>query len=166
MHDQPKNADAAIKLHKKIEKVDIAMMTTMTPEGHFRARPMYTTESDSSGIVWFFTSDQSAKVQEIQQNPQISLGYSAPDDDTYVSASGTAELIKDQAKMHDLYNPALKAWFPDGLDSSDISLLRVTIDSAEYWDVTSNAMLHLYGIAKAALTGKPPETNNEKLDIR
>ena len=166
MHDQPNNPDAAIKLHKKIEKVDIAMMTTMTPEGHFRTRPMYTTEVDSSGIVWFFTSDQSEKVREIQQNPQISLGYADPDDNTYVSASGTAELVKDQAKMHDLYNPALKAWFPDGLDSPDISLLRVTIDSAEYWDVTSNAMLHLYGIAKAAITGKPPETNNEKLDIR
>nr|WKN40002.1 pyridoxamine 5'-phosphate oxidase family protein [Tunicatimonas sp. TK19036] len=169
MHNQPTHPEAAIKLREKIEKIDMAMLTTEEPDGHFRSRPMSTTEVDSSGIVWFFTSDQSDKVKAIQRNPKVNLAYSDPKADTWISVSGTAELIKDKAKMHDLWSPVMKAWFAQGLDTPDIALLEVTVEKAEYWDVTSNVMVQLYAFAKATVTGKSARDevgNNEKLDIR
>ena len=70
--------------------------------------------------------------------------------------------------MHDLWNPMLKPWFPDGLETPDIALLKITADHAEYWDTSSNTMLHLYGMAKAALTGESArgDAEHEELDIR
>ncbi len=169
MHDQPKNPDAAIKLKEKLEKVKIAMLTTAEEaDGHLRSRPMYTAQAESTGVLWFFTSDHSGKVNTIQKDSHVNLGYSDPDSDTYVSVSGKAELIKDKAKMSDLWSAPMKAWFPKGIDTPDIALLKITVDSAEYWDVTSNAMLHLYGMAKAAITGKSArgDGNHEELHIR
>ena len=169
MNEQTAHPEAAIKLKEKLGDLKIAMMTTQVFDGHLHARPMRTSQIESTGTFWFFTSDKSAKVHELQRNNQVNLAYSDPDGDTYVSVAGHAELVEDKAKMHDLWNPMLKAWFADGVDTPDIALLKVTADSAEYWDTSSNAMVHLYGVAKAMLTGKSARNDageNEALDIR
>lgn len=170
MHNETKNSEAAIKLREKIEKVKIAMLTTEEKDGHLRSRPMHTTQADSSGILWFFTSDQSDKADVIEhKNRRVNLAYADADSDTYISVSGRAEIVEDKAKMHDLWNPALKGWFVKGLDTPDISLLKVTVDKAEYWDVTSNKMVQLYAFAKAVATGKSAREevgNSEKLNVR
>ncbi len=168
MHDQPSNPDAAIKLKEKIEKVKVAMLTTEEEDGHLRSRPMYTTEAESTGILWFFTSDHTDKASAIAHDSRVNLAYADPGADTYISVSGKAEIVKDKAKMHDLWNPSLKAWFPDGLDTPDVALLKITVDKAEYWDVASSKMVQLYGFVKATLTGKSARDagHHEKLDIR
>ena len=168
MHDQPSNPDAAIKLKEKIEKVKIAMLTMQEPDGHLRSCPMYTTETDSSGVVWFFTSDHTDKARLIQHNNNVNLAYADPDSNNYISVSGKAEIIKDKAKMHDLWNPSMKAWFAEGLETPDIALIQVTVDKAEYWDITSSVMVQVYGFVKSTLTGKSARDagKHEKLDVR
>lgn len=168
MHDQPKNPEAAIKLKEKLDKVKIGMLTTEEGDHTLRSRPMFTAQAESTGVLWFFTSDHSGKVGAIQHDSHVNVGYSDPNSDTYVSVSGRAEIIKDKAKMNDLWATPMKAWFPKGLDTPDIALLKITVDSAEYWDTSSNAMLHLYGVVKAALTGKSArgEGNQGELHVR
>ena len=169
MSEPTANPDAAIKLKEKVGDLKIAMMTTQVFDGHLHSRPMHTSAVESTGVFWFFTSDQSGKVHELQRSNQVNLAYADPDGDTYVSVAGHAELVEDKAKMHDLWHPMLKAWFADGLDTPDIALLKVTADSAEYWDTSSNTMVHLYGIAKAMLTGDSARGDageHEELDIR
>lgn len=170
MHEQPNNAEAAIKLREKIEKVNIAMLTTEEKDGTLRSRPMHTTKVDSSGILWFFTSDQSDKADVIEhKNRRVNLSYSNPEKDTYVSVSGRSEIVEDKAKMHDLWSPFMKAWFAQGLETPDICLIKITVEKAEYWDVTSNKMVQLYALAKAMVTGKSAREdvgNNEKLNVR
>lgn len=48
-------------------------------------------------------------------------------------------------------------WFPDGPDDSAIALIEVRVETAEYWDSPSSAMVYAYGYAKARLTGTPPD---------
>lgn len=168
MSEQTTNPDAAIKLKEKLDDLNIAMMTTQVASGYMHARPMYTSQVESTGTLWFFTSDKSGKITELQRDNHVNLSYVNADSDIYVSVAGRAELVEDKGKMHDLWNPMLKAWFPDGLDTPDIALLKVTADHAEYWDTSSNVMLHLYGVAKAALTGESArgDAEHEELDIR
>jgi len=170
MQTDSKNSDDAIKLKEKIEKVKIAMLTTEEKDGHLRSRPMHTTEVDSSGILWFFTSDQSDKADVVEhKNRHVNLSFADPDSNTYISVSGLAEIVEDKGKMHDLWNPGLKAWFAQGLDTPDIGLLKVTVNQAEYWDVTSNKMVQLYAFAKAMVTGNSAREdigNSEKLNNR
>ena len=44
-------------------------------------------------------------------------------------------------------------------------LIRVHPANGEYWDSPSSTVLHLYGYAKAALTGQSPKTEQEKVDL-
>ena len=169
MSDQPTHPDASIKLKEKLEDTKLAMMTTRLVGGHLHSRPMYTTQVESTGVLWFFTSDKSGKIKELQNDNHVNLGYINEDDNLYVSVAGRAELVEDKAKMNDLWTPAMKAWFADGLDTPDIALLKITADHAEYWDTSSSTMVHLYGMAKAALTGESARGDageHEELDIR
>lgn len=50
-----------------------------------------------------------------------------------VSVSGTGTTTHDPARMHALWNPTYRAWFPNGPDDPDSAILSVRIDRVEYW---------------------------------
>lgn len=156
------------KLGELIKDVKIAMMTTVDPDGSLRSRPMATQKAEFDGTLWFFTYASSAKVNEVEQTHEVNLSYAAPDSNTYVSVSGPAELVRDQAKAKELWNPILKAWFPKGLEEPDLALLHVTVEKAEFWDSPSSAMVHLAGFVKAIATGhayQPSPGEHEKITL-
>ncbi|RAU83246.1 pyridoxamine 5'-phosphate oxidase family protein [Pontibacter arcticus] len=154
------------KLIDKIKDIDIAMMTTMDDDGCLRSRPMRTMQTKDNGVLWFFTGYESAKSHELRHDAHVNLSYSKPSDNLYVSVSGKATLSKDRAKIDELWNPAMKAWFPEGKEDPNVGLIKVTIEKAEYWDSPNSAVVHLYGIVKAALTGERADPGeNKKINL-
>ena len=141
-------------LAEKIKGIRVAMMTTIHEDGTLRSRPMATLDMEFDGVLWFFTLESTPKVGEVQENPQINLSYVKPDDERYISISGTAQLVRDKQKIDELWKPFLKAWFPNGKDDPNLALLKVTVTVAEYWDGPSNKMVQLSYIAKSAATSK------------
>ena len=141
------------KLKGMLEGIDFAMLTTMAGN-KFRSRPMSTQEMDENGDLWFFTSDDTHKVEEIEADDRVLVAYSQPDDNTYVSVFGRAKLVKDRAKIEELWNPVHKAWFPEGLDDPHLSLLKVSVEEAEYWDSPNSKLVQIAGFVKALVTGQ------------
>ncbi len=143
------------KIYEKIKDVDIAMLTTADKEkGTLHSRPMSTNKQvDPDGTIWFFTYDDSLKADEVAQDNNVNLSYAEPAKQLYVSVSGTARIVKDKAKMQELWNPVLKAWFPDELETPNIALLKVSPTEAEYWDANSNKMVQLFQMVRAIVTG-------------
>jgi general stress protein 26 len=143
------------KLAKLIKGIRVAMLTTTEADGSLRSRPMHTQEAEFDGPLWFFTWVDSAKVHEIEHDQHVNLAYVNPSDEVYVSVSGRARLVRDQAKVNELWSPIHKAWFPKGVDDPNLGLLRVDVEKAEYWDSPSSKVVQLIGFAKAIVTGKP-----------
>jgi general stress protein 26 len=153
------------KLRELIEGIRIAHLTTINTDGTLRSRPMATQQMEFDGDLWFFTRRSTHKVDEIEAHPQVCVSYSVPDKDRHVSASGTAAMVDDRAKMEELWNPALKAWFPDGLDDPELTLIKVEVTRAEYWDSPSSKIVELIGFVKALATGKPADDMGENEEI-
>ena len=144
------------KIWEMIKDIDVAMLTSIDA-GHLRARPMWTMQDrEFRGTLHFFTRLSSHKMEEVQHNPEVGLAYSNPKTQDYVSISGRAQLSQDAELMRRLWKEPLRTWFPKGLDDPELGLLSVEVTMAEYWDSPSAAMVHLFGYAKAALTGRPP----------
>jgi general stress protein 26 len=157
--------EAVAKLNELIKDVRIAMLTTLDG-GHLRARPMATQQTEFDGTLWFMTSTKTHKVDEVRADNRVNVSYSDPDDNTYVSVSGRADVVTDRAKIKELWNPIYKAWFPDGLDDPTICLLEVHVDQAEYWDSSSSTLVQIAGFVKALATGKRADGGeNEKLNL-
>jgi general stress protein 26 len=164
-HDNEKKSDTKL-LAEKIKGIRIAMMTTLE-HGILRSRPMATQEMEFDGDLWFFTQADAAKVGEIEQHQQVNISYAKPDDNLFVSVSGTAELVHDQKKMKELWKPYYKAWFPKGLDDPGLALLKVHVESAEYWDAPSGKTGLLYAITKGMATkDKEAIGQDVKLDMK
>lgn len=153
-------------LRELIKDIRFAMLTTVDEDGFLRSRPMATQSAEFDGELWFFTEASSPKAGEVERDHRVNVSYAAPDDNRYVSVSGTARMVRDRAKAEELWKPALKAWFPEGLDDPDLALLRVQVEKAEYWDSPSSKMIQLAGFLKAVVTGKRIDPGeNEKLDL-
>ena len=158
--------EAREKLNELIKDIDFTMMTTIDTNGILRSRPMSTQNSEITDALWFFTSDQTHKTDEIEKDNRVNLSYAAPDDNAYISVSGTAEIVHDKAKMEELWNPVLKAWFPKGLDDPHICLLKVNPEQAEYWDSSSSTLVQIAGFVKAMVTGQSADGGeNEKVNL-
>jgi general stress protein 26 len=141
------------KLKTLVEGIDFCMLTTING-GQLRSRPMSTQELDENGDLWFFTSDETHKVDEIEADNRVNAAYSKPDDNVYVSVSGRAAIVKDRQKIEELWNPTLKAWFPDGLEDPTVCLLKISVEEAEYWDSPNSKIVQIVGFVKALVTGQ------------
>jgi general stress protein 26 len=143
-------------LRDRIKDVKFGMFTTRDDEGQLTSRPLTIQQVDDAGQLWFFVSTREGFTHELADQPSVNLAFADPGDHVYVSVSGQAELVHDRAKAEALWNPAVAAWFPQGLDDPDLALLKVEAHAAEYWDTANSKMVTLFALAKAAITGKPP----------
>lgn len=163
--ENPNNQDLE-KLIDLIKDIKTAMFTTAEIDGTLRSRPMRTQQTTPDGTLWFFTGQESNKTHEIKHDKHVNVSYMDDASNTYVSVSGKAKTVKDKAKIDELWHEPLKAWFPEGKEDPNIALIKVTIEQAEYWDTPSNAFVHLYGMAKAIITGEPAHPGeNKKIDL-
>jgi general stress protein 26 len=150
------------KLHEIIEGIRFAMLTTIDTEGHLRSRPMSTIEIESDHELWFFTHFNSEKTHEVELNQHVNVSYADPDRQKYVSVSGRANIVRDRNKMEQYWNPIYKAWFPNGLDDPNLSLIRVDIEQAEYWDAPSSRMVRALSHLAAFTRGEVSQTAENK----
>jgi general stress protein 26 len=157
--------EAIHKLQALIRGVRVAMLTTIVPDGGLRSRPMETAHSRFDGDLWFFTAADSPKVAEIVGNPQVNLSYAEPEDERYVSLSGTAHLVRDPKRIEVLWDDELRPWFPQGLEDPQLALLQVSVERAEYWDAPANSMVQLGGLVKRVVTGREAAGSHEKIEF-
>lgn len=146
----------SLKLKELVKGIHIAMFSTII-DGEIHSRPMATSEIDEDGTIYFFTKTNSEKVDEIKKDSTANVIYADPEKNTYVTVIGKTELSVDKAKIHELWSPMLKAWFPNGPEDPEVGLLKFTPAEAEYWDNSSSKMVNLFRMAKAAVTGTQPD---------
>ncbi len=150
------------RLATLIKDIKFTMLTTVSEDGTIHSRPMATQKIEVKsfdGTLWFFSKKNSFKNHDIESEQQVNLAYANPDDQKYASVQGRAMISEDKEKMRELWNPALKAWFPEGIDDPEISLIGVQVESAELWDSPPSKVVQLAGFVKATLTGKPLDQN-------
>lgn len=144
-------------LKTKIEEVRICLFTTLSQKDEFSSRPMATAKVEEDGSIWFFTNEYSLKSKEISKENEVTLGYSNPSDNTYITVNGKAELVDDRVRKEAYFSAPVKAWFPDGVDDPRLILIKVTPAAAEYWDGSSSKVVVVYHMLKAIVTGEEYE---------
>ncbi|MFS2004034.1 pyridoxamine 5'-phosphate oxidase family protein [Duganella sp. CT11-25] len=138
----------------KIKDVRFGMFTTTDDEHILTSRPLTSQQIDTEGNMWFFTSDDAPFTHDLQRHPEVNVSFSNPEHDLYLSVTGRAYLLRDRAKARELWSPLVRAWFPGGLDDPHLAMIRLKIESAEYWDAGASKMKQLFHFAKAAVTGR------------
>lgn len=149
------------RLASIIKNVRVAMMHTHRAGDGFAGsrshiRPMYTQRLDEDhfdGELFFFTDSTSRKVHDLQDDQQIVLTYSDNDKNQYAVVYGTARCEHNEQKVAELWNIHAKGWWPEGPQSPNLTLIRVQVTAAEYWDGPSN-ISYVIQLIQAVATGQ------------
>ena len=151
------------KIRELIKDIDFCMLTTVDESGDLHSRPMSSNgDVDPNGDIWFFTQASSLKVTEIEKLPKVNVSFADPDNQRYISVSGTAQLVRDRAKIDELWKPEFKMWFPEGRDDPEVALLKVSLEKAEYWDSPSSTIGYALSFVSSFVSGKQPELGENK----
>lgn len=154
---EPNHADDHQKLAELMKEFKFVMLTTAASDGTLHSRPMTMQERDFDGTLWFFTAADAPKVWEANRDYEVNVAFSDPHKNKYISASGVATLVRDKAKIQELWKPAYKLFFPKGLEDPELALLQVRVEKAEYWDTPSSFVGRTFSFVKAFATGSPSQ---------
>lgn len=125
---------------KKMKDIDFAMFSTLTDGGRIASRPMSNNhEVDYDGDSWFFTYEDTSLIHDLRQDACAHLAFSGDKSllgkpGIFISVQGDAELIRDKDAFAVHWTKDLDRWFPDGIDTPGIVLVKVHATRLQYWD--------------------------------
>jgi len=157
------------ELYELIDKMEIALLTTRRPDGMLVTRPMATQKYEAIADLWFVTSIETHKIEEIEAEPNVSIGYLDRGSMEWVSVSGRATITQDRVKIKELYQPDWRAWFEDeggdkdgGPNDPRLALILVEAESVVYMKAKHSKPRTLFEIAKGIVTGRQPDIGREE----
>lgn len=150
-------------IRKIMTSVRTCMLTTLSSEGELHSAPMTTQEAQYDGQVSFIVGRSSDTLRNLMARPEVNVSYASAS--SWLSLSGTAAIIEDEARKDELWNTFTEAWFPDGKDDPEVCVVTVTASSAQYWD-SPGRVVTMASMIKARVTGSTPEAGDSaKVDL-
>ncbi|HUK34041.1 MAG TPA: pyridoxamine 5'-phosphate oxidase family protein [Vicinamibacterales bacterium] len=157
--DEHLTGDEAIaKIRKLLSSFRAAFFVTgLSRRTHPHSRPLALLGDLSAfgGTLWFFADSRSPKMHELSADATVSLLFQSDADSCYMQLDGSAASVHDRAKMRELYTPALKTWFPEGLDDPNLTLIRFDAVSGAYWESPGGILQAMTAFATSAVNGTP-----------
>lgn len=118
---------------EKMKDLDFCMMVTQDDNQVSHSRPMSNNgKVEYDGDSWFFTYEDSTKVNQIKQTHHVNLIYQT-DDMLFIECIGEGEIITDKDTLKDKWVDGLDQWFPEGTDTPGICLIKVSAKQVKFW---------------------------------
>ncbi len=166
MPDQPPvrtDPEAVRHVVDLIKDQRTAMVTTRREDGLLVSRPLACQESEFDGTVWFFCRASGALAAQVTADSACNVAYT--EEGRWVSLAGRGEIVRDVAKNKEMWSPFAKAYFGLEHDDPDVVLLRVSAETAHYWD-SPGKVVQVAGLIKALATGgTAPEGDHAVVDM-
>lgn len=116
-----------------MKNLDFCMMVTKDGRNTLHSRPMSNNgKVEYDGDSWFFADEKSNKVNQIKDNPMVSLIFQT-DDMTFVDCYGEATVLTNKNMIREKWVPGLEQWFPEGPDTEGVCLIRVAAHRIQFW---------------------------------
>ncbi len=136
----PKNLSDVAEMMRDI---DFCMLSTIASDGAIASRPMSNNRNvEFDGESWFYTTEDAGMVADIGANPQVGLTYTGSaglagilgKPGAFIYVQGGAALVRDKAQIAAHWEKNLDRWYPQGIDTPGIVMIRVHASRIHYWD--------------------------------
>jgi general stress protein 26 len=136
-------------LSKQLQKIDFCMLHTNGEAGASSVRPMSNNgDVEYDGDSYFFSYVDTRKVSDIERGSRVGLTFTAPPSllgkpGIFLAVDGTAILIRDKSEFEAHWVKDLERWFPEGIDTPGIVLIKVLAAEIQYWDGEDSGRIQL-----------------------
>jgi general stress protein 26 len=145
--------DLRERLFHEIKKRRTGMLGLVGGE---HMQPMTAFCEEGGGPIWFYCrKDNDLAVQSAGGKPAM-LCLVTGDDSFIACVGGLLQADHDQERIERFWNPVAGAWFPEGKDDPNLTLLRLDPVDAQVWVSHSNPLRFGFEIVKATVTKAIP----------
>jgi len=153
---------AVEKIRELIDKSGSCFFVTSTTlNNSHKSRPMSVQKTDDTGNIWFLSAKDSIKNMEIAADTDVSLYFQGSSYSDFLELNGHAFITDDKAKIEELWDPTVKAWFTEGKDDPRISVIQFIPDSGYYWDNKHGNAIAGIKVLISAMSGKTMDDSIE-----
>ena len=138
------------------------MLLTFGSEEAHTGRPMLPLWLPEDPNIYFLTHRESRKVAQVHERPHVALTVITAG--CYLVVLGLAYASQDPALIHRLWRPSYRAWFPKGSDDQEATVLRMVINTANYWEPPRSRVRRVFQAVRAIVTRQPVETPMRTID--
>ncbi|MBP1849328.1 pyridoxamine 5'-phosphate oxidase family protein [Rhizobium halophytocola] len=137
------------ELSKKLGKIDFCMFNTHSGSGRIETRPMSNNgDVEYDGDSWFFSFENTRKVSDINHNSGVTLTFTAPPSllgkpGIFIAVEGEGRVIRDKTQFAEHWAKDLDRWFPEGIDTPGIVLIKVSARTIQHWDGEENGRINM-----------------------
>ncbi|MGZ3418957.1 MAG: pyridoxamine 5'-phosphate oxidase family protein [Polyangiales bacterium] len=149
------------ELRELLKQFRTAFLVTHEGAGRPRGRPLAIAKVEDDATVWFATASHSPKVAEIANDAAACVLCHRDRDEAWVSLSGAATLVRDRAKIAELWGANMKPWF-EGPDDPAIVLVKVKTAHAEYYESKKPMIARVFEMIKGMVTHAAPKIGQTK----
>lgn len=159
--------EAVEKLRQLTKDTSVCMFGSGLGDIPMHLCPMQVQEVDPQGCLWFFSGADSLHNRYLESDPRAQLIFCNPDRIEYFTIFGETTISTDRGRIEQLWSKFVEAWFPDGPDDPNVTLLCVRPILAHYWDTENGKLVTFAKILTAAVTGGATDDGgiDGKLDI-
>ena len=128
------------ELSERLRAIDYCTLSTRTEGGAIAGRPMSNNAQVEGDLdAYFFSNGDARTVADIERDAQVGLAYQGKagivgQRPFFVTVEGEAELIRDKAAFQRHWTKDVERYFPDGIDTPGLTLIKVRAARAHYWD--------------------------------
>ena len=115
-----------------IKNIRYCALVTIDSSGYPHVRTMDPFQPDKNWVIWLATIPKSRKVNEIRNNPKVTLYFTGNKGEGYVSIIGTASLVNNQSKKDSLWKDEWSRFYKNRKE--DYLLIKVVPKRLEVID--------------------------------
>jgi general stress protein 26 len=93
-------------------------------------------DREAHGVLWFFTSRDGA----LARMGPATATFAAKDHGLFARFSGRLSEEKSRAVVEKHWSKAVAAWFPEGMNSPQVLLMRMDLGDASIWNAKMGAL--------------------------
>lgn len=112
-------------------------------------KPMTHFPDAEAGAIWFISANDTDLVRELGAGRHADYVVISKNHDVHASIRGTLAVVRDEAKLDELWSPVVGAWFKEGREDPRATLLRFTPEIAEIWASTTSSLKFGFEVMRA-----------------
>lgn len=150
-------ADPKGQLFDMIEKAHDGVMLG-SPDHSQHMQPMAPQVARDEEQIWFYTNINSDLVKALgTTGGDVHMCVVTDNNSYHACLRGHLSVNKSEPHIDRFWSPIVGAWFPDGKDDPELTMLCFKPMDARAWASTDSVFRFGYEIAKANLTGNEPD---------
>jgi general stress protein 26 len=158
-HARLDDAELAHRLWSELDKARFGMLGLSDGRSHLQ--PMTAYSDEAQGAIWFFTKTTTDLARQTGAGHYAMFCVMAKDQEFQACIGGELQPDHDRARIEAFWNPVVSAWFPDGKDDPELTLLKLTPVDAQVWVMRGGPLRFAFEIARANLTHQEPRLGDE-----